>query len=176
MVLPNEQSYSKTYLQKRPNDPPATFDLFIQTPPYQFQRPYFRTSRAVAPSRAGSWSKQDPLLLIETPEPSRAETFPMSVVGIYGGLLDRPILSLPEFPKVTHQELLMPTEISMGVDSLGAVRMTLLEKSCGDDHTDELGLKLAREVSFAPLSSPGERLSWGQLRISWSVDLKANRP
>ena len=176
MILPNERSYSKTYLLSVPDVPPATFDLSIQTPSYQFQRPYFRTSGALAPSRAGSWSKQDPAQLIETSAQTPAEPLPLRVVGIYGNLLARAILSLPEFPKVTHQELLTPTEISIGVDGSGGVRMALLEKSCGDDRIDELGLKLAREVSFAPAAAPGERLSWGLLRISWTVDLKSSKP
>jgi len=176
MVLPNEQSYSRSYLLNSPNVPPATFDLAIQTPPYQFERPYFRTSGTVAPSRAGSWSKQDPPLLIETPAPAQTESLPLSVVGIYGGLQDRPILALPEFPRVTHPELLVPTEISIGVDGSGAVRMALLDKSCGDDAIDQHGLRLAREISFAPLASPSDRLVWGRLRICWSVELKANRP
>ena len=176
MVLPNEQSYSKAYLLNAPNIPPAAFDLSIQTTPYQFQRPYFRTSGAVSPTRAGSWSKQDPALLIETPARPQPEMPWLSIVSIYGELQNRPILSLPEFPKVTHVELLTPSEISIGVDESGAVRMAMLERSCGDEATDDLGLKLAREISFAPAGQPVDRLSWGRLRVLWTVDLKLAKP
>jgi hypothetical protein len=176
MVLPNEQSYSKAYLLKSPAAPPATFDLSIQSKPYEFQRPYFRTSGAISPTRAGSWSKQDPALIVVTKETPLPEAAPMSLIGIYGELHSRTILSLPDFPKVTHSELLTPTEISIGVDSSGGVRMALLEKSCGDDRIDELGLKLAREASFAPVSPANDRLTWGWLRIAWAVDVKTQKP
>lgn len=176
MVLPNEQSYSRAYLLKTPEAPAATFDLSIQTPPYQFERPYFRTSGAVAPTRAGSWSKQDPALLIETAPLPLPEKPDLSIVGIDGDLVNRPILSLPDFPRVTRTELLTPTEISIGVDASGAVRLALLDHSCGDDSIDELGMKLAREVSFAPVAPQGERLNWGRLRVSWTVDLKPSNP
>jgi hypothetical protein len=176
MVLPNEQSYSRAYLLKTPEAPAASFDLSIETPPYQFERPYFRTSGTVAPTRAGSWSKQDPALLIESPSIRIAEKPLLSIVGIDGDLSNRPILSLPDFPKVTRTELLTPSEISLGVDASGAVRMALLDHSCGDDAVDELGLKLAREVSFAPIAAQGERLNWGRLRVSWIVELKAPSP
>ena len=176
MVLPNEKSYSKAYLLNTPDAPPATFDLSIQTTPYQFQRPYFRTSGTVSPTRAGSWSKQDPALLIETPVPPQPETPQLSIVSLYGEMQSRPILSLPEFPKVTHDELLTPSEISIGVDASGAVRMAMLERSCGDDATDDLGLKLAREISFTPSGQPGDRLTWGHLRVSWTVELKSVKP
>jgi hypothetical protein len=176
MVLPNEQSYSRAYLLKAPQAPQAVFDVSIQTPPYEFRRPYFRTSGAVSPTRAGSWSKQDPALLLETAPEPRPEPPALSLVGVYGEILHRPILELPEFPKVTRSELLMPTEISIGVDGSGAVRMAILDHSCGDDQVDELGLRLAREVSFAPAASQGERLAWGRLRVSWTVDLKSAKP
>jgi hypothetical protein len=171
MVLPNDRSFSKAYLHKAPQRPAPHEDLSVASMPYEFKRPYFRAG-AVSPTIAGSWGKQDPNLLVAaTPVPA-ADTASFSTLGVYGELQNRTILSAPVFPRVAQTELLVPTELTIGVDAAGAVRMVLVSRSSGSEATDELGLKLARQVSFAPVPNQGDRMSWGQLKIFWAVELR----
>jgi hypothetical protein len=175
MVLPNEQSFSRAYLLTSPRKQPVSVDLSVRSLPYEFKRPYFRAGGIVAPTKAGSWSKQDPTLVLEVRDTLPPEPPDYSVFGIYGEIQNRSVLSAPAFPTVKHTELLTPTEITIGVDSSGAVRMALLARSSGHEPTDELGLKLSRQASFAPGNAPTDRLSWGQLKIFWAVELKPTK-
>ncbi|MBV9463300.1 MAG: hypothetical protein JO317_03630 [Verrucomicrobiae bacterium] len=174
MVLPNERSYSKVYLNEQPSFSLPGVEVVIPTRPPEFSHPYVRASETVVPTQAGSWSKSEPLPLVA---PVEEDSIPASGAGslasLSGELLNRKVLHWPDFPRVSQNDLLPPSEILVGVDAAGQVKLVLLDKSCGNDSTDTLGLDLARTLSFVGNPAQGEALSWGRLKIAWSVDLPA---
>jgi hypothetical protein len=61
-----------------------------------------------------------------------------------------------------------PATVLLGVSDTGQVRFSLLQKSSGDPHLDEVALAYLSGASFTPVASP---MTWGFATISWGSDV-----
>jgi hypothetical protein len=173
-LLPSRWSFSSYRNRKLA---PPTFTGEQLAPPQVVQE--------FEPTRSGELSTSEALSLASSSAAQTSENSSKSAINdlsekgsswrITGEqLATRLITASSAFPKTKFEAMPQITTLRLGVSYSGEVTFVVVDKGSGIDAADDLAVRFAKTLRFAPKdSSEAEPVSWGLLKIDWRQNSSA---
>lgn len=145
--------------------------------PQFYMRPEFNlASVPTMPSRNHSTASKPPPA--ETRMPIRRELVSTnSWIAMQGPITQRPLAYIEPLPAWPGAGIWQPTVVEITVDPDGEVLSSRLLSSCGFSPADQQGLRISRQMRFAPLtvSNPAGSMQ-GRLTFYWAATASVQEP